>query len=389
MLHSPESHEPLAAPAWDREVALAAIRDIAADCEAAFASVSPLHWPVHPRDLLEEDEGPFTTVYDGTAGVVNALDLLARRGLVDRGRDYVPVLEQAVEAYRAVPEGGEWAHPQSFWVGETGILLALHRLSPAAAVADRIAELVAANADAPQREFMFGSPGTMLAARAIDRIDLWRESARRLRAAWEEDGLWTQEIFGSRLRHLGPAHGFAGCVAALVHEADEELHRRASEAFKRRAVEEDGLANWPPVAEMPLVQRDGRIRVQWCHGAPGMVASLARVAPDDDEHERLLLAGGELTWQGGPLVKGANLCHGTAGNGLAFLKLFERTADELWLDRARVFAMHAVAQVQRDRATLGRGHYSLWTGDPGTALYLALCLDGGSSLPGFDDNDFV
>jgi hypothetical protein len=34
-------------------------------------------------------------------------------------------------------------------------------------------------------------------------------------------------------------------------------------------------------------------------------------------------AGGELTWRAGPLAKGANLCHGTAGNGYAFLALFE------------------------------------------------------------------
>ena len=63
--------------------------------------------------------------------------------------------------------------------------------------------------------------------------------------------------------------------------------------------------------------------------APGVVASLAWVAPDDDEHGRLLRAGGELTWRAGPLSKGSNLCHGTAGNGYAFLALFERTRDEL------------------------------------------------------------
>ena len=121
--------------------------------------------------------------------------------------------------------------------------------------------------------------------------------------------------------------------------------------------------------------------LQWCHGAPGVVASLAPVAPNDAEHERLLLAGGELTWRAGPLVKGSNLCHGTAGNGYAFLALFKRTRDELWLGRARAFAMHAVAQVARERAVLQRGRYTLWTGDPGTALYLADCLAGGGTLP--------
>jgi lantibiotic modifying enzyme len=125
----------------------------------------------------------------------------------------------------------------------------------------------------------------------------------------------------------------------------------------------------------------GQIRVQWCHGSPGIVASLARIAPGDDEHERLLLAGGELTWHAGPLSKGAGLCHGTAGNGYAFLALFERTGDELWLERARAFAMHAAGQVERARTQFGRGRYTLMTGDPGTALYLADCLDGAGDVP--------
>jgi len=95
----------------------------------------------------------------------------------------------------------------------------------------------------------------------------------------------------------------------------------------------------------------------------------------------LLCAGGELTWRAGPLSKGANLCHGTAGNGYAFLALFERTGDELWLERARTFAMHSVAQVSRARTDFGRVRHTLWTGDPGTALYLADCLAGGGSVP--------
>ncbi len=95
----------------------------------------------------------------------------------------------------------------------------------------------------------------------------------------------------------------------------------------------------------------------------------------------MLRAGGELTWRAGPLSKGSNLCHGTAGNGYAFLALFERTGDELWLARGRAFAMHSIAQVARARTELGRGRHTLWTGDPGTALYLADCLAGGGTVP--------
>jgi hypothetical protein len=109
--------------------------------------------------------------------------------------------------------------------------------------------------------------------------------------------------------------------------------------------------------------------VQWCHGAPGIVATLGSLLDED-----LALAGGELTWRAGPLEKGAGLCHGTSGNGYAFLVLFERTGDELWLMRARAFAMHALEQLQRQR-------YSLWTGCLGTALYLADSVDGGGTLP--------
>ena len=140
------------------------------------------------------------------------------------------------------------------------------------------------------------------------------------------------------------------------------------------------LAQWPPSLE-PSSQE---ARTQWCHGAPGIVASCATLAPGDAELDELLLAGGELTWRAGPLRKGASLCHGTAGNGYAFLKLFERTGDELWLERARAFAMHAVAQVERGLAEHGRGRHTLWTGDPGTALYLESCLSATAAFPTID-----
>ena len=108
------------------------------------------------------------------------------------------------------------------------------------------------------------------------------------------------------------------------------------------------------------------------------------MAPGNDVLDELLRAGGELTWRAGPLRKGANLCHGTAGNGYAFLELFERTGDELWLERARAFAMHAIEQVEQCSARYDRGRHSLWTGDPGTALYLHSCLTATSAFPTID-----
>jgi hypothetical protein len=384
MLFEPDAHEHLTEDSWDPDRIQATIREIVEDAEGAFDD----GWPTHPQDADDESElqRRFRTVYLGGAGVIQTLDSLQRRGLCELRGDYVPYLEQPYE-----PDFPDDDHERSLWMGETGIRLALQRLSPSNENAERLYELIAANAQDKRREVMWGSPGTMLAAAAMHDLtgetrwlDLWNESAAWLRGEQDaETGLWTQELYGRVDHLLGPAHGFAGCVLALSRDADDEVQRRAAEVVRRYAFEEDGLANWAPRAAMEML-RGGRvpqIRMQWCHGAPGMVASLSGVATDDDEHERLLLAGGELTWLAGPLAKGANLCHGTAGNGYAFLALFERTGDELWLERARAFAMHAATQVEQARTEHGRGRYTLWTGDPGTALYLADCLAGGGALP--------
>jgi len=46
--------------------------------------------------------------------------------------------------------------------------------------------------------------------------------------------------------------------------------------------------------------------------------------------------------------------------------------------------MHAIEQVERVTARYGRGRHTLWTGDPGTALYLAACLAADAAFPTLD-----
>jgi hypothetical protein len=212
----------------------------------------------------------------------------------------------------------------------------------------------------------------MLAAKALyERTgdarwhEAWQESADELRRRRDGDGLWTQRLHGHEVRYLGPAHGAAANALALGEPEPTVT------ALARSAVVEDGLANWPAIAGGELVDAEGEIRVQWCHGAPGIVATLANALD-----EEVLLGGAELTWQAGPLRKGPMLCHGTAGNGFALLKTFGRTGDEQWLERARRFAMHALAQVE---ALPPR--YSLFTGGVGVALYLAACIDADARFP--------
>jgi lantibiotic modifying enzyme len=125
--------------------------------------------------------------------------------------------------------------------------------------------------------------------------------------------------------------------------------------------------------------------LQWCHGAPGIVTATADFPRQHSEQmDALLVGAGHAIWRAGPLVKGYGLCHGTAGNGYAFLQLYARTGEPLWLDRARSFAMHAIAQRDRMRRQYGRGRYTLWTGDPGLAVYLWQCLEGTAGLPALD-----
>jgi hypothetical protein len=114
-----------------------------------------------------------------------------------------------------------------------------------------------------------------------------------------------------------------------------------------------------------------------------MVTAFGRF-PGNAELDGLLAKGGELTWRAGPLTKGPSLCHGTAGNGAAFLTLFARTGDSKWLDRARRFAMHSVRQMAAAGSKYGRGRYCLWTGDLGVAIYLQQCIAGTSGMPSLD-----
>ena len=139
------------------------------------------------------------------------------------------------------------------------------------------------------------------------------------------------------------------------------------------------LVNWRAHLASP---RGGPKLMQYCHGAPGFVACLAD--SPDPALDPALRAAGEATWRAGPLRKGANLCHGTGGNGYAFLKLHRRFGDALWLERARAFAMHGIAQVEAARTLYGQWRHSLWTGDPGFALYLLDCIRETDRFPTLD-----
>jgi hypothetical protein len=395
VLYDGPSHEPLAGRDWSDGAARTAIAAIVADAEEAFDPGTL--WPAHP---LDEEGGALRSpvgLYLGAGGVIWALDALARAGLAAPTRDWAEVAAALPDRYLGKPDMPELTAGRpvpSLLAGESGVLLVAHRLAPAPEHVERMVACVRANVRNPTRELLWGSPGTALAAQLMlettgdERLaDAWRESADWLWDEWR-DGLWLQDMYGQTRRYVGAGHGFASNVHVLARgdllepERRRELERRSLETLRAYVIREGDLAQWAPTEDP--VGPDVTTRTQWCHGAPGMVTSFGPIARDDDELTELLVAGGELTWSAGPLAKGPGLCHGTAGNGYAFLKLLDRTGDQRWLERARAFAMHAAAQVERARAEHGQGRYSLWTGDVGAACFLASCISADPAMPVLD-----
>jgi hypothetical protein len=334
---------------WDEARVRGAICSVVADAESALDGCV---WPIHPLDD-EVTPAEQSALYLGSAGMIWALRRLGS------SLDLDALALAALERYREHANDDERA---SLYAGEPSLLL-LTRADD-----ERLRTLVAANEHNPLRELLYGSVGSILAARAAGLDAEAERLAATLLAQRDDDGLWTQEWvkYDHTGRYLGPAHGFAGNVSVLRGiTGEDELRPWVERVLRRYAVWSGETVNWPPIVDSEPT------RVQWCHGAPGMVATLGDLMPDD-----LLLAGAETTWRNGPLEKGPGLCHGTAGNGYALLKTYAVTGDEVWLERARSFAIAALGQLQ--------GRYSLMTGDIGAALFAQACLDVDARFPILD-----
>jgi hypothetical protein len=383
VLYEPDTFERLTEAPWKEGRVREAIAAIVADADAAFDADAL--WPVHEWDEYREGR-PAKVLYAGASGVIWALDMLRRRGHAETSLDLAAAARRALELERAEPDATDDEHYRlgSLMDGETGPLLVAARLSSDPTLADELHALLRGNVDNPTDDISWGAPGTLLVALALHEssgearwLEVARESATALRARRGEDGLWRQD---DDYRGLGTLHGAAGNTLALLRvQPDSALASETAAVLARHAVREGDLANWPGATGRPLVRpRDGSICLQWCTGAPGVVAGSWEYLDED-----LVLAGAELVWRAGAHgdEKGHGLCHGTSGNGFALLKAFARTGDERWLERARRFAVHALAQADRLAEANRRRRYSLFTGDVGTALFAAACLDADARFP--------
>ena len=180
----------------------------------------------------------------------------------------------------------------------------------------------------------------------------------------------------------------AGCVAALAQRPDllgaerlGELERDTVRTVIATSMAQDGRANWEPIAGKGLAVRGpSEIRTQWCHGAPGIVATLAGMAPRDDAFTRLLVAGGELTWEAGPLRKGPSSATARPATASRSWRCSNARATSAGSNGRGASPCRRSYQVELARATYERGRHSLWTGDLGVALYLRSCIDPASPV---------
>lgn len=399
MLFEAGRHEILSGDSWNPAVAGNAIRSIVVDCEDHLRG--EVFWARHPLDADGSPSAHDKTLYLGAAGVLWAMWHLARQGAVKLRVEPGKLIGRVYDDYLASPDTGEVV--PSYYLGEVGILLILWRLTGDPTAADRLHKLIRENIPNPTNEALWAAPGTMVGALHMlewTGDDRWRELfLENVEQLWEtwlpspyaDCHLWTQDLYGSVVQLLGAGHGFAGNVYPLLRGAGllpaercETLYRRCVSTLTVTALREADCVNWPPGVGP---SRPGRTQVlmQWCHGAPGIITATADFPRAwSAEMDDLLLQAGAATWSAGPLAKGYGLCHGTAGNGHAFLKLHRRTGDAVWLERARAFAMHAIDQRERMRKEYGIGRYNLWTGDAGLAVYLHHCLTGADGMPGLD-----
>lgn len=397
-LFDPARHEPLTATPWSEPAARQAIARIVDDALRAFTPEGL--WPAHPLDGPDPPDTRQTELYFGAGGLIWALEHLRRTGAIGGGFNFSATVATLVERNRVQIERWDDARG-SYLIGDTGLLLLQWQFTRDVAVADELFATIEANLQHKSLEALWGSPGSLLATLHMAEATgepRWREQLERgLRILWDamvfDEGLgawlWVQDMYGKQARYLGAGHGFAGNVfpalrgaAWLPAELVQRYAERALQTLTATAVVDGACINWEPLHD-PSGKLPSKRLVQDCHGAPGIVCRLAD-APRTPEWDALLLGAAELTWQAGPLAKGVGLCHGTAGNGYALLKLWQRSGDALWLDRARVFAMHAIEQVQRFAERTGQTRHSLWTGDIGVALYAQACISGDVRYPTLD-----
>lgn len=157
--------------------------------------------------------------------------------------------------------------------------------------------------------------------------------------------------------YYGAAHGTAGILHALGRLGGIPMEEHIERLVKMSRIELSGnFRSSSDSAEDELVQ--------WCHGAPGFVPILL------DSGGSALDQALDVIWKRGMLIKGHGICHGTAGNGYAFLRAYQKTRDEHRLFQALAFADFIVGASAAEACPQADHPCSLFEGLSGTVHFL-------------------
>jgi hypothetical protein len=232
-----------------------------------------------------------------------------------------------------------------------------------------------------------GTDATRLAAiacleRVLDHLSQ-RAERRPEGVTWWTDPAWiipaAREMFPRGYYNLGLAHGVPGvigllgcaCAAGVAADRARQLLDGAVHWLLAQQRTEDPAAFpcWvgPAIPPVPA-------RLAWCYGDLGLAVALlgaARCAGEASwERAALVVARRAAAWpyeQSG--VVDAGLCHGAAGVGHLFNRLFQATGEACFAEAARFWFERTLALQQPGRGIAG--YFSWSPGEDGALTWVA------------------
>ncbi len=155
---------------------------------------------------------------------------------------------------------------------------------------------------------------------------------------------WQQKAAPRGYYNLGVAHGVPGMIAVLGEicgaglaegRARPLLDGAVAGLFSQELAGDFGYPAWNPLGGEPT-----RTRLAWCYGDPGVAATLLlaarRSGHQDWEREALRIAKRAADRPPGSAgIRDAGLCHGSAGLGHLFNRMYQASGDEQLAEAAR------------------------------------------------------
>lgn len=188
-------------------------------------------------------------------------------------------------------------------------------------------------------------------------------------------------------KYLGAAHGLAGIMHVLM-----DMDLKPDEAQDVKGTLKYMIKNRFPGGNYPVSEEDRKrdALVHWCHGAPGIVLTLAKAAKvfGDKEFLEAVTESAEVVWNRG-LLKRVGICHGISGNTYVFLTLYRLTGNMEYLYRAKAFACFLLDQahklISKGEMHGGDRPYSLFEGMGGLAyLFLDMIEPSEARFPAYE-----